>query len=407
MTVDMADNADLTKTQTQTQTQTLPVGSTRARRNAEGRPQIYMDHNGSTPMLAAALDAMMPFLETGFGNPSGGHWAAAGAKEVIEQTRAMIAGLIGANTDEIVFTSGATEANNMAIKGVPGLATPKGTHIITTAIEHDAVLRPVRFLRSQGAKVTILPVDGEGLVDPEAVRAEIRDETALISVMLANNEIGTIQPVGEIAKIARAHGIPVHTDAAQAIGKIPVDVSDLGVDMLSLAGHKFGAPNGVGALYLRKGQNCTPLLHGGGQERARRSGTESALLLAGLGAAAEHAADKTNSRIQAMRDYFWNCLEEDFGDRVVLNGHRFKRVPNTLSVSFPGHVGADILATMPQVAATTGSACHAGCVDMSHVLIAMGKSLDVGVGTIRFSLGETNTIAEIDAVMAALRRAAI
>ncbi len=373
--------------------------------SADDSDRIYMDHNGSTPLLPQAAKAMIPMLETGFGNPSSGHWAAAEAKAVVDDTRAKLANLIGASPDEIVFTSGASEANNMAIKGALGAGSITGKHIITSAIEHDAVLRPVRHLRSQGAKVTILPVDGEGLIDPDDLLSAIRDDTALISVMLANNEIGTVQPVNELARIACAHGIPFHTDAAQAIGKLTVDVNDLGISMMSVAGHKFGAPNGIGALYIRQGQSCAPLLHGAGHERGRRAGTESALLLAGLGAAAEHAAYKDNHRIRAMRDYFWNSLEQSFGDRVALNGHRYKRVPNTLSVSFPGHVGAEILAQMPCVAATTGSACHAGCVDMSHVLIAMGKSLDIGIGTIRFSLGETNTIAEIDTVVASLCRA--
>jgi len=372
---------------------------------AESEAQIYMDHNGSTPPLNSAVQAMVPFLEAGFGNPSSGHWAADAAKETIESSRRSVANLIGAAPDEIVFTSGGTEANNMAIKGVVGTASLQAKHVITTAIEHDAVLRPVRFLKSQGVKVSVLPVNGDGLVDPEAVRAAIRPETALISVMLANNEIGTIQPVSEIGKIAQACQIPFHTDAAQAIGKMAVDVGELGVDMLSLAGHKFGAPNGVGALYIRKGRACAPLLHGGGHELGRRAGTESALLLAGLGAAAQEVAGKDNLRVQAMRDYFWNRLQDAFGDRVVLNGHKYKRVPNTLSVSFPGRVGAEILAQLPQVAATTGSACHAGCVDMSHVLIAMGQTLEIGIGTIRFSLGETNTYSEIDAVVTALRRA--
>jgi cysteine desulfurase len=366
--------------------------------------RIFMDHNGGAPLLACASRAMLPFLESRHGNPSSGHWAAEIAKQTLERARQSVAILIGADPKEIVFTSGATEANNMAIKGSVKPTSASRRHIITSAIEHDAVLWPIRYLKSQGARVTILPVDHDGLVDPKAVRAAICNETALITIMTANNETGTIQPIREIARIARQYGIPFHSDAAQAVGKIRVDVSSLGVDLLSLAGHKFGAPNGIGALYIRGGVSIAPLLHGGGHERGRRAGTESALLAAGLGAAAEHVRSKENEAVQQMRDYFWERLRAVFGDQVLLNGHNTRRVPNTLSISFPGHVGADILAAMPEVAATTGSACHAGCVDMSHVLIAMGKSMDVGIGTIRFSLGDANTKAEIDHVIAALGR---
>ncbi|KMW56914.1 Cysteine desulfurase [Candidatus Rhodobacter oscarellae] len=360
---------------------------------------IYLDHNGSTPTHPDAIKAMMPFLANDYGNPSSGHWASHSAKAVIENARESVAKLIAAEPDEIVFTSGATEANNMAIKGV---CSAKPGHIITSAIEHDAVAKPVRAMRAQGMKVTVVPVSSDGIVDPRAVEAAITDKTQLISIMLANNEVGTIQPIAEIGEIANRRCIPLHTDAAQAVGKIPVDVKSLGVDLLSLAGHKFGAPNGIGALYVRRGQKLTPLLHGAGHENGRRAGTESALLASGLGAAARVAHDKNPNAIRSMRDYFWGALQQKFGARVVLNGHVQKRVPNTLSVSFPGFVGAEILAKMPHVAATTGSACHAGCVDMSHVLIAMGKSMEIGVGTIRFSLGPETTKAEIDHVVARL-----
>jgi len=382
------------------QTQSPPQDGKKA--FATSRSAIFMDHNGSTPTHDSAIQAMLPLLESGFGNPSSGHWASEPAKDAVENARQFVADAIGANKQEIVFTSGGTEANNMAIKGILPAGSTGGRHIITSAIEHEAVLKPVRYLRSQGVKVSVLPVDNEGLVDPETVRGAITDETALISIMMANNETGSIQPIAEIGTIAQEHSIPFHTDAAQAVGKIPIDVSELGVDLLSIAGHKFGAPNGVGALYVKRGAKITPLLHGAGHESGRRAGTESALLTAGLGAAAAHVAEKDNHRIQAMRDYFWDRLRECFGGRVTLNGHRYRRVPNTLNISFPGYVGADILAQMPHVAATTGSACHAGCVDMSHVLIAMGKSLEIGIGTIRFSLGETNTIEEIDQVIGEL-----
>lgn len=364
---------------------------------------IYMDHNGSTPLHPAARAAMMPFLSDAFGNPSSGHWSADPAREAIELARAKVASLIGARPDEIVFTSGATEANNLALKG--SIFPNKPSHIITSAIEHDAVLRSALAMKRFGTRVTLVPVDGDGIVNPEDVRRAIGKDTSLISIMTANNEIGTLQPIAEIGAIAREHGIPFHTDAAQAIGKIPVDVDTLGVDFLSLAGHKFGAPNGIGALYVRKRHRLTPLLHGGGQERKRRAGTESALLAAGLGAAAQPAQGKDTSALQKLRDTFWKGLSARFGERVVINGHPTRRVPNTLSVSFPGHVGAEILAAMPGVAATTGSACHAGCIDMSHVLIAMGKSVEIGLGTIRFSLGDGNTTDEVEEVLCLLEKA--
>ncbi|CTQ56161.1 Cysteine desulfurase [Roseibium album] len=365
--------------------------------------RIYMDHNGSTPTHPAAVTAMMPFLVSAFGNPSSGHWASDPAKSAVEKARASVARLIGAQPGEIVITSGATEANNLAIKGC--LPKPLGNHIITSAIEHDAVLKTVRAVKLKGVRVTFVPVDDYGIVDPEAVRRAITEQTTLISIMLANNEIGTVQPVAEVADIAREYGITVHTDAAQAIGKIPVNIDSLGVDLLSIAGHKFGAPNGVGSLFIRKGTRLSPLLHGGGHEGGRRAGTESALLAAGLGAAAEQAAKKDNTRVRALRDYFWNFLSQTFGKKVILNGHPKNRVPNTLNVSFPGKIGAEILATMPHVAATTGSACHAGCIDMSHVLIAMGKSTENGLGTIRFSLGDGNTREEVDEVVASIAKA--
>lgn len=366
-------------------------------------PNIYMDTNGSARLSDTVAAAMLPYLMDAFGNPSSGHWASDKARTCIERARQSVAELIGATPEEVVFTSGGTEANNFALKGIWNMAGRTGHHFITSAVEHDAVLRPLRFLKTQGAQVTVLPVDRYGRVDPEAVRAAITDQTVLISIMQANNETGTLQPIRDIATVASEAGVTMHTDGAQSVGKIRVDVKDLGVDMLSLAAHKFGGPNGIGALYIRKGLRLAPLLHGAGHEGGRRAGTESALLAAGIGAAAEQARRKSPDKLRALRDYFWDQLRAAFGPRVVLNGHPVRRVPNTLSVSFPGHVGANILAKMPQVAATTGSACHAGCVTMSPVLIAMGASLEVGMGTIRFSLSDDNTMQEVDSVIAALK----
>jgi cysteine desulfurase len=367
--------------------------------------QIYFDHNASAPVPAEVVAAMRPYLHALYGNPSSGHWAAQGAVEAVETARGQVAGLLGCAPENITFTGGGTEANNMALKGIWHARGRKGSHIISSAIEHDAILKPLQFLRRQGAKVTLLGVDRFGRVDPDALRAAITPETCLISIMLANNEVGTIQPVAELAAIARARGIPFHTDAAQALGKIAVDVEALGVDMLSLAGHKFGAPKGIGAFYLREGVRIEPFMHGAGHERGRRAGTESALLAAGIGAAAERAAGKSSDQVRVLRDYFWGRLRERFGAGVVLNGHPEQRVPNTLSVCFPDHAGADVLARLDGVAATTGSACHAGCVTMSHVLIAMNVPTATGMGAIRFSLGDGNSREEVDAVVAMLGKA--
>lgn len=357
-----------------------------------------MDCNGSVPLLPAAREAMLPLLTEALGNPSSGHWAAAPAAAAVEAARRNVAALIGAEPHEIVFTSGATEANNLAIKGIVLPRPPLG-HVITAATEHVAVLNPVRHLKSRGVRVTVLGVDRFGHVDPDEVKAAIREDTKLITVMAANNETGVIQPTAEIGRIAKDAGVLFHCDAAQAIGKIPVDVERMGVALMSLAAHKFGGPTGIGALYIRSGVRLTPLLHGARQERGHRAGTESAILAAGMGAAASCVAAKNLVAIAALRDHFWLRLRQVFGDRVVLNGHPELRVPNTLNIGFPGHVGAQILAQMPEVAATTGSACHAGCVDMSHVLLAMGVSTEVGLGTIRFSLGDHNTRDEVEEVV--------
>ncbi len=361
--------------------------------------RIYMDYNGSAPMPAEVVQAMTPLLVSGQGNPSSGHWAADQAADALRAARSQVAALIGASADEIVFTSGGTEANNMAIKGIVPLRQIAGAHFISSAIEHDAVLQPLRFLKSLGAEITLVPVDRFGIVAEESVARAIRPETRLISIMHANNEIGTIQPIGEIAAIGRAHGVPVHTDAAQSAGKLGVDVRALGVDMMSLAAHKIGGPKGIGALYIRQGLQLTPHLHGGGHEGGRRAGTENAMLAAGFGVAARAVADQDQGLVRALRNRLWSGLKDHFGPRIVLNGHPKHRTPNTLSISFPGHVGAEILQQLPDLAATTGSACHAGCITMSSVLIAMGCPLSVGTGTIRLSLGPANTADEIEQVI--------
>lgn len=361
--------------------------------------RIYLDYNASTPVAPEVAAAMRRLLDDAYGNPSSPHWAGVPARERVEHARRQVATMLDCEPDEIVFTSGGSEANNHAIKGAFFSSAYNRPHIITTQVEHPAVVEPCRFLERLGATITWLPVDGHGRIDPVDLRRAISPSTILISVMHANNEVGTIQPIEDCAAIAREYGIPFHTDAAQSAGKLQARVTGLGVDLLSIAGHKLYAPKGVGALYIRNGFRPEPLIHGAGHEAGRRAGTESALLVAALGTACALAADLTDQdRIRALRDRLWDGLRDRFGERVVLNGHPEFRLPNTLNVSFVDRVGADILAGLEGVAASTGSACHAGRVELSPVLAAMGVSPRVGMGAIRFSLGRNTTAAEIDAV---------
>jgi cysteine desulfurase len=365
--------------------------------------RVSLDYNASTPVDPAVAAAMRPFLEDHFGNPSSGHWAAAGASAALERARSQVADLLGAKSDEIVFTSGGSESNNLALKGVAGALKDKCNHVVTSAVEHPAIVRPCRFLEQQGFAVSIVPVDRLGRVDPGEVARTITPRTILISIMHANNEVGTVQPIAEAARIARAHGVLLHTDAAQSVGKIATDVNALGVDLLTIAGHKVYAPKGVGALYVRRGTPLEPLIHGAGHEGGRRAGTESALMGVGLGAACVLARDiAPMHQVRALRDRFWQKLQEAFGSGIVLNGHPKHRLPNTLNVSFVGRVGADILAQLEGVAASTGSACHTGHVELSPVLRAMQVAPEVGMGAIRFSLGRGTTSEEIDVVAARL-----
>ncbi len=368
---------------------------------------IYLDYNASTPIDPAVAAIMRPLLGEAYGNPSSGHWASVGAKAALESVRHQVAALLDCETDEVVFTSGGSEANNLALKGLFFARGGRPSHIITSRIEHPAILEPCRFLERLGATVTYVRVDARGLVDPDDVRKAVGKDTFLISLMHANNEVGTIQPIAEVAKIAREHGVKLHTDAAQSVGKIATKVDELGVDLLSVAGHKVYAPKGVGTLYVRRGVAVEPLIHGAGHEGGRRAGTESALLAAALGKASEIAQSAIGMpETLSLRDLFWERLQAAFGDRVVLNGHPDLRLPNTLNVSFVGRVGADILARMPEVAASTGSACHSGEVALSPVLAAMGVAAEVGMGAIRFSLGRWTTRDEIEEVVDRLRRVA-
>jgi len=366
--------------------------------------RIYLDFNASTPVAPEVAAAMQAVMETPFGNPSSDHWAGKPARDAVDKARGQVASVLGCEASEIVFTSGGSEANNHALKGIFFATQVAQPHIITTEVEHPAIINPCRFLERLGAKVTYLPVDHVGRVDPEDVRHALLPGTILISVMHANNEVGTIQPIAEIGHIAREHEVVFHTDAAQSVGKIPTKVRDLGVDLLSVAGHKLYGPKGVGALYVRAGIHLEPLVHGAGHESGRRAGTENVLLDVGLGAACELAESLPNSQsIKALRDHFWSLLTKEFGDRVVLNGHPVERLPNTLNVGFRGKAGADILHALEGVAASTGSACHSGSVTLSPVLKAMRVPPETGMGAIRFSLGRGTSREEIESVVERLK----
>ncbi len=369
---------------------------------------IYFDYNASTPIAPEVQAVMQSLLQTAFGNPSSSHFASLPAKAALEKARNQVAALLGAQPDEIIFTSGGSEANNLALKGSYFALQDRHQHIITRVTEHPAVLQPLAFLERMGASVTRLPVDARGQVDPDAVRRAITPQTTLISIMHANNETGTLQPVQAISAIAREHGIRLHSDAAQSVGKVRTRVDELGVDLLSIAGHKLYAPKGVGALYVRRGTRLEPLIHGAGHESGRRAGTESVLMAAALGAACALASAHIDAgepaRLQALRDYFWNALQQLFGDRIVLNGHADQRLPNTLNVNFVGQIGAEVLAALDGVAASTGSACHAGRVELSPVLDAMGVAPQVGMGAVRFSLGRESTQEQVDSVISQLRQ---
>lgn len=369
----------------------------------ETKKRVYLDFNASTPAAPEVTAAMRGVLEEPFGNPSSTHWAGVPAGDAVEKARLQVARLLHCHPNEVVFTSGGSESNNHALKGVYFAKGIPDGHLITTQVEHPAVINPCRFLQKLGTAITYLPVDRYGRVDPDDVRRTLTPRTILISVMHANNEVGTIQPIADIARIAHEHDILFHTDAAQSVGKISTDVRSLGVDFLSLAGHKLYAPKGVGALYIREGVRLEPLIHGASHESGRRAGTENVLLDVGLGAACELAHSwMGNEKVRELRDRFWELLKRKFGERVVLNGHPTERLPNTLNVSLIGRTGSEILGCLDDVAASTGSACHSGSVELSPVLKAMNIPHELALGAIRFSLGRTSTRDEIEAVVGEL-----
>jgi cysteine desulfurase len=362
---------------------------------------IYLDYNATTPIAPEVAEAMLPYLYEHFGNPSSSHLYGAMANQAVEAARREIAALLGCEGREVIFTSGGTESNNLAIKGVAWTHRGRGDHIIISAVEHPAVVEPCAWLEAEGFRVTVLPVDGDGCVNAVDLERSIGPDTVLVSMMHANNEVGTIQPIAELAEIAHRHGALVHTDAAQSVGKIPVDVGDLGIDLLSVAGHKLYAPKGVGALIVRDGIELTPWLHGAGQERGRRPGTENVLEVVGLGEAcriARRDLAENGAHFRAMRDRLYRGLRRELDeDAMRLNGHPQRRLPNTLNVSFHGVEANELLLEISdRVAASAGAACHADEVEISAVLEAMAVPVEWAMGTVRFSVGRGTTAAEVD-----------
>ncbi len=359
---------------------------------------IYLDYNATTPIDPEVANTMIPFLKQKFGNPSSSHWFGVITRKAVINAREQIADLINCKPEEIVFTSGGTESNNYALRGYAFANRHKGNHIITSAIEHPAIIEVCKYLEKHNFKVTYLPVDRNGLISVKSVKKAITKDTILISIMHANNEVGTIQPISEIAEVANENGICLHTDAAQSLGKIPVDVSELNVDLLSIAGHKIYAPKGIGALYVKQGTKLEKLIFGAKQENGYRAGTENILAIVGLGKACEIAKLKLSQNyehMKNMRDRLWNGLVKEIPD-IRLNGHPEKRLPNTLNVSFLNMNDYFQLSMFLEIAASAGAACHLNDIELSPVLEAMNVPIEYAKGTIRFSTGKMTTIKEID-----------
>ena len=360
---------------------------------------IYLDYNATTPVDPEVAAAMLPYLTTYFGNPSSSHYYARATREAVGKARGQVADLLGCVPEEVVFTGCGSESDTLAIHGVVLASGVRGKHIITQVTEHPAVLNACRALeRLHGCRVTYLPVDGSGRVNPADVAAAIDEQTVLVSIMQANNETGTLQPIAEIAEIAHKHGVLLHADASQAVGKIPTRVSDLDIDLLTVAGHKLYAPKGIGALYVRQGVALEPVIYGGGQEAGRRAGTENIALIVGLGEAAAIASaqlPESQVRLQRLRDQLHEELEKSLPVALYLNGHMSQRLPNTLNVSVAGLVGEEILAETPGIASSTGSACHEGNTEPSEVLLAMGIARQQALGALRLTLGRWTSEAEV------------
>ncbi len=365
--------------------------------------EIYLDYNATTPVDKRVVDEMLPFLKDKFHNPSSLYSESSKVKTEVENAREKVSRLIGADSKEVIFTGGGSESDNHAIKGVAFNLKDRGNHIITSSIEHHAVLNTCKFLEKIGYEVTYLPVDKYGMVSPESVKKAIKKNTILISIMMANNEIGTIQPIKEISNIARQKGVLFHTDAVQAAGKINIDVNELGVDLLTISGHKFYAPKGIGGLYVRRNVKIESLIHGGMQERGNRAGTENVAGILGMGKAAEIALSEMKeeeNHIKPLRDKLEKELSEKIPD-ILINGHKEKRLFNTLNISVKYIEGEGMLAYLnfEGISASSGSACASGTLDPSHVLLAIGLSHEVAHGSLRFGLGKYNKKEDIDKVI--------
>lgn len=373
--------------------------------HALDRP-IYLDHNATTPLLPEVVEAMLPYLRAEFGNPSSSHPWGRHARDAVEAARAQVARVLHAEVDEIIFTSGGTEANNLAIRGIAEAAQQR-RHLITTTIEHPATANPCRHLAQHGWRVDGIGVDAQCRMHLAELESRLADDTALVTVIHANNETGTLQPVADIAALAHRRGVLVHADAAQSVGKIAVDVGALGVDLLSVAGHKLNAPKGVGALYVRRGTHLKPFTLGAGHERGMRPGTENVASIVGLGVACQSIDANLASRtehLRELRDRLWSKLVASVPG-VTRNGHATEQLPNTLSVRFPRARGTALLDAAPAIAASTGSACHEGHESASSVLLATGLSADEALETVRLSVGVTTTADEVDRAATALVRA--
>lgn len=364
---------------------------------------VYMDYSATTPVKKEVLDAMLPYFSEHFGNPSSLYSIAQESKEALERARGQVASLIGAKANEVFFTAGGSEADNWALEGVADALKDKGNHIITTKIEHHAILHTAEYLEKHGIDVTYLDVDAEGRVNPEDVEKAITDKTVLISIMMVNNEVGTIEPIKEIAEIAHNHGILLHTDAVQALGNVPIDVNNMGIDLMSMSGHKIYGPKGVGALYIRKGTKISNFIHGGAQEMKKRAGTENLAGIVGFGKAAELAKENLEShinRVSELRDYFISEVTSKIPDTIV-NGSMEHRHPGNANISFEYIEGESmlILLDMNGISVSTGSACSSKSLTPSHVLSAMGIPVERIHGTLRFTIGDPTTKEDIDYVI--------
>ncbi len=362
--------------------------------------KIYFDHNATTPVDPEVFDAMLPFFKEEYGNPSSIHWAGRNSRKAVEEARDKVCKLLNCSNIELIFTSSGTEGDNHAIKGIAYAKKDKGNHIITTKVEHPAVLNTCKHLAKEGFETTYLDVDGDGMIDLEALKAAITPKTILISIMYANNETGVVFPIKEIGEIAKEKGVTFHTDAVQAAGKIPIDVVKLNVDLLTISGHKLYGPKGMGALFAKRGVRLVPLIHGGHHERNRRGGTENVAGIIGLGKAADIALrdmEKESAQLLTLRNRIEKGLAEKI-PHIKVNGHLEKRLPNTTNISFEFVEGESLLLNldMKGIAASSGSACTSGSLEPSHVLLALGLSHEMSHGSVRFSLGKSNTVSDVD-----------